>query len=111
MTSNMNTPTCKINGYPVPTRYGAQDLEVWAGPNRIELESQWMRTFGQAAMDVDVAPGQVVDVFYAAPASQWAKGKIGHTKQPRYGVWAMFGCLGLIAFIFVLIVVIGLFAS
>ncbi|HPB73012.1 MAG TPA: hypothetical protein PLX71_08535 [Phycicoccus sp.] len=89
MTSNMIVPTCRINGHSVPTRYGVQDLTVWPGPNHIELQAQWMRTYGQAALDVTVDPGQVVPVFYAAPLHQFTTGNIGFTKQKRGGV----GCL------------------
>jgi hypothetical protein len=95
MTSNMITPTCRINGHPVPTRYGAQDLTVWAGPNHLDLEAQWMRTYGQAAIDVDVAPGQVVEVFYAAPLHQFARGNIGLVKQSRPGLMPCSAASGL----------------
>lgn len=98
MTSNMIVPTCTINGHSVPTRYGVQDLPVWAGPTRVALQAQWIRTYGQAALDVNVAPGQVVPVFYAAPLHQFTTGTIGHTKQSRKGK----GCLLSVAGVFLL---------
>jgi len=107
----MITPTCRINGHPVPTRYGAQDLTVWAGPNHLDLEAQWMRTYGQAAIDVDVAPGQVVEVFYAAPLHQFARGNIGLVKQSRPGLMPLLGCLGVFVVVLVLLVVAGILAS
>lgn len=109
MTSNMLTPTCRINGHPVPTRYGTQDLTVWPGPNHLELEAQWMRTYGQAAIDVEVAPGQVVEVFYATPLHQFTTGNIGLTKQKRPGMgclWIGFGVAAMffaLAFVLVLV--------
>ncbi len=91
MTSNLLTPTLRINGHPVPTRYGTQDIPVYPGPNHLDMEAQWMRTYGQAAIDTTVAPGQVVEVWYASPLHQFARGNIGFTKQPRPGMGCMCG--------------------
>ncbi|WP_162259373.1 hypothetical protein [Phycicoccus sp. Soil803] len=88
-TANAITPRVRINGYPVPSRYGVQDLPVYAGPNHLDIDTQWMRTYGQAGIDTSVAPGQVVEVWYASPVHQFARGNIGFTKQPRPGT----GCL------------------
>lgn len=107
LTSNLNVPSCTVNGYAVPTRYGVQDLTVWAGRNHVALSSQWMRTYGQAAIDVDVAPGQVVEVFYAAPVHQFAQGNIGLVKQKRPGLAPMLGCLGLVAVFLVAVIILG----
>ncbi len=92
-TTNVVVPTCTINGYLVPTRYGPQDLVVWAGRTTIALQAQWLRTYGQASLDVDVAPGQVVDVFYAAPWHQFTTGSIGTTPQSRKGAGFLVGCV------------------
>ena len=104
MTSNMLTPTCRINGHTVPTRYGTQDLTVWAGRNHLDLEAQWMRTYGQAAIDVDVAPGQVVDVYYAAPLHQFTTGNIGLTKQKRPGMGCLIGIVAVVALFFAVVI-------
>lgn len=85
----MITPSCRLNGYSVQTVYGPQDLPVWAGRNRLDLNAQWLREYGQASIEVDVAPGAVVPVFYAAPWHQFTTGSIGTTQQSRKGV----GCL------------------
>lgn len=103
MTSNMIVPTCTINGHLVPTRYGIQDLVVWPGRNHVALEAQWMRTYGQAAIDVDVAPGQAVDVFYATPWHQFTKGAIGLTKQKRPGLAPLLAGVGLLALLVLVI--------
>ena len=105
MTANAITPKVRINGYPVPSRYGVQDLPVYAGPNHIDVDTQWMRTYGQAGMDTNVAPGQVVEVWYASPVHQFARGNIGFTKQPRPGMGSLWIALGLVAFVVVLSVV------
>lgn len=107
LTSNMMVPNARFNGYPVPTRYGLQHIPAPAGPLRIELESQWMRTYGQAAIEVNVQPGQEVPVFYAAPMHQFTTGNIGHVKQPRKGVGFF---IGVMVFIVLIVFVPVLFA-
>ena len=102
-TANAITPTVRINGYPVPSRYGTQDLVVWAGPNHLDMETQWMRTYGQAALDTMVAPGQVVEVWYASPWHQFRRGDIGFTKQTRGGVGCFVALLAVIAVVFALV--------
>jgi len=106
MTANAITPRVRINGYPVPSRYGVQDLPVYAGPNHIDIDAQWMRTYGQAGIDTTVAPGQVVEVWYASPLHQFARGNIGFSKQPRPAmgcIWAMLAVFAL----FVAVIVLG----
>jgi hypothetical protein len=105
MTSNLLTPTLRINGHPVPTRYGTQDIPVYPGPNHLDMEAQWMRTYGQAAIDTTVAPGQVVEVWYASPLHQFARGNIGFTKQQRPGMGCMLVLLGFLALCAALVVV------
>jgi hypothetical protein len=107
----MIVPTCTINGHVVPTRYGPQDLVVWPGRNTIALQAQWMRTYGQAALDVDVAPGQVVEVFYAPPWHQFTTGSIGLTKQPRKGTAFLVGCLVVPLVLVVLVILLGVVGS
>jgi hypothetical protein len=111
LTANAITPRVRINGYPVPSRYGVQDLPVYAGPNHLDIDTQWMRTYGQAGIDTSVAPGQVVEVWYASPVHQFARGNIGFTKQPRPGVGCLAVGLGLLALLFVLAVLAGVLTS
>ncbi|MEV8371857.1 hypothetical protein AB0P21_03920 [Kribbella sp. NPDC056861] len=87
MTSNVIPPTVRLNGYPVPVKYGRNDIPVYAGPLHIDIHSQWMRTFGKAALDCTVQPNQAVPVFYASPYHQFASaGSIGHSKVKRNGL-------------------------
>ena len=111
LTSNMLCPSATINGHPVPTRYGTQDLTVWPGRNHVALQAQWLMTYGQAALDVDVAPGQVIDVFYAAPMHQFTTGSIGLTKQPRKGMGCFVALLVGLALFFIVIFGTAIFAS
>jgi hypothetical protein len=83
------TPTVVVSGHRVNSRFGTMDVPVWAGPNRVDVSTRWMREYGQASLDVVVGPGEVVPVFYAVPWHQFTTGSIGHVKQPRKGVAAM----------------------
>jgi hypothetical protein len=89
LTSNMIAPTVTPNGYPVPTSYGENALPVYPGPIRVAVQAQWMRAYGQAAIDVDVRPGEAVHVWYAAPWHQFTTGSIGFEKQRRKGAGAL----------------------
>lgn len=85
MTSNMITPSVLLNGYPVPSRYGDNLYPVPPGRWRVDVHAQWLRRYGEASLEVDVAEGRTVRVFYAAPLHQWTDGAIGLERQPRKG--------------------------
>lgn len=103
VSSSAVPPKVRLNGYPVATAYGVNALPVPAGRWRVEVHCQWLRQFGQAVLDVDVAPGQQVPVFYAAPLHQFTTGNIGFERQKRKGV-ALFA--GLMVFLALMIVVL-----
>lgn len=111
MTSNMIVPSVTVNGYPVPTRYGRQDIPVHPGPVHIEASAQWLRTYGQASLDFTVQPGQVVPVFYAAPMHQFTTGSMGHEQQKRKGVGAFVGIMGGVLLLLVCVILVPLLAS
>lgn len=83
------TPTVVVSGHRVNARFGVQDIPVWAGPNRVDAHTQWMRRYGEASLACDVPPGAVVPVFYATPWHQFAGGAMGHVKQSRPGLWVL----------------------
>ncbi len=89
MTSNIVVPKAWINGYPVRVQYGLNTVPVPAGPVRVDLNNQWMRTYGQASIEFPLHPGQRVPVFYAAPAHQFTTGSIGHQQVARKGWGAL----------------------
>jgi len=107
LTSNMITPKVRINGYQVPSRYGLQDIPVYAGPTHLDVDARWLRTYGQASLDVAVAPDQVVEVFYAAPVHQFTTGSIGFTRQRRKGVGTLLGLVALALVVLVGLAVLG----
>ena len=108
MTSNMITPTVLLNGHPMPTRYGENVYPVPPGRWRVEVYAQWLRRYGQAALDVDVPEGQSVRVFYAAPLHQFTTGSIGYEKQPRKGKALGIGLLVLVLVLVLLLVIAAL---
>ncbi len=108
LTSNMISPSVRLNGYPVPTSYGDNALPVTAGPIHVDVEAQWLKTYGQAAIDVQVPPGGTVQVFYAGPWHQFTTGSIGFEKQKRKGTGFL---VGFVLVLLLLVVGIPLLAS
>ncbi len=87
MTSNLIAPTLTIDGYvaPVPSD-GTRQFPIMSGRHHLQAHSQWMRRYGHAAIDIDVAPGQHLEVFYAPPYHQFINdGSMGLTTQTRKG--------------------------
>jgi len=110
MTSSMIPPTVHLNGYPVPIKYGRNDIPVPAGPLHVDIHAQWIRSYGRAALDCMVLPNQAVPVFYASPYHQFASaGSIGHTKVKRNGLGALFAQLGGILAVLLLVFLLAAF--
>ncbi|GAA1548468.1 hypothetical protein GCM10009804_01010 [Kribbella hippodromi] len=107
MTSNMIPPTVHLNGYPVPVKYGRNDIPVPAGPLHIDVHSQWILTYGRAALDCTVQPNQAVPVFYASPFHQFTSGSIGHSKVKRKGLGTLLAIVGAIAAVVILMSVLA----
>lgn len=110
MTTSWVTPTLLINNQVVKASYGPNDYILPAGTYRVGAYAQWMRQYGQAALDVAVYPGQTVEVFYAAPLHQFTTGNMGFSKQPRKGLGFFVGLIGAIMVFVVLMLAIGLLA-
>jgi hypothetical protein len=117
MTSNMIAPTLTIDGYlaPVPIA-GTRQIPIMSGRHHLRAHSQWMRRYGHATIDIDVVPGQTLEVFYAPPYHQFIDdGSMGLSPQPRKGraffiiaAWVVPGLfiLGALSVLFAGIVVI-----
>ncbi|GGU47016.1 hypothetical protein [Nocardioides albus] len=104
MTSNMIVPTVMLNGYQMPTQYGRNVFPVPPGRWTVDMYTQWTWKFGKASLSFDVADGQTVPVFYAAPATTFQKGAIGHVKQKKPGVLALIAVLAVLVLVIVGIV-------
>jgi hypothetical protein len=111
MTSNVVTPKAWVNGYPVAVKYGENVVPVPAGPVRVELSNQWLRTYGQAAIEFPLQAGQTVPVFYAAPWHQFTTGSIGFQKVKRKGAAAFAALMVLIIAIPVTVLTLSAFVS
>ena len=97
MTSNMIPPAVRINGYSMPAKYGENVYPLAPGSWHIDIHAKWLRTYGEAAIDVQVQSGQTVPVFYAAPLHQFTTGSIGHVKQPRKGAAVFIALMSVVA--------------
>ncbi len=107
LTAGMLTPTVVVSGHRVNSRFGTMDVPVWAGPNRVDVHTTWMKEYGQASLDVVVRPGEVVPVFYAVPWHQFSRGSIGHERQKRKGGAAFAVLMGAILAVLLLFIVLG----
>lgn len=82
----MITPSVQVNGYPVPAQFGPNVIPMPPGVHTVSAHAQWMWRYGQASQQVHVAPGQTVDVFYAAPVLTFMSGAMGPVKQKVPGL-------------------------
>lgn len=92
-TSNLIAPSLTIDGYDAPVPVcGTRDIPIMSGRHRLAAHSRWMRRYGHASLDIDIAPGQVLEVFYAPPHHQFDdRGAMGSSPQVRRGVGALVG--------------------
>lgn len=111
MTTNMIPPTLTIDGFPAPTAIGSTMIPIQPGHHQLEVHSQWLRRYGQAAMEVSIAPNSTTEVFYASPVHQFATGSLGLTKQKRKGMAVLLGILIGLPVLIILIIVIGALLS
>ncbi len=82
-------PEVYVNGWILPQGFGRSTVPVPPGRVRVDAAAQWTKKYGQASLDLQAAPGQVIPVFYAMPYHVFAKGAIGHVKQHRPGLLAL----------------------
>ncbi|MDN5726349.1 MAG: hypothetical protein L0G99_10535 [Propionibacteriales bacterium] len=108
LTSSLIPPTFTFNGHNIPiSGFGDHVIPVPPGPHHIKAAAQWMREYGQAELTANVAPGQTVDVFYAAPLHQFSTGSMGFERQRAKGKGVLFGLLGFFLLIIVFVIVMA----
>ncbi len=96
LVSGITTPTVLVDGYRVPATFGPNHYPLVPGRHRVDVHTWWMLRYGEATLEVDIAPGQAVPVFYAVPWHQFTTGSIGHVPQQRKGgrvVAVYFACV------------------
>jgi hypothetical protein len=102
---SMVTPTVTVDGYRVPVRYGENVIPVVPGPHLVEGFGQWLWRYGQAEQQVTVFQGQVVELWYAAPALTFLKGALGPRPQRIPGLVGLVVGLSALALLVVALVV------
>ncbi|OUZ11707.1 hypothetical protein BHE97_04160 [Aeromicrobium sp. PE09-221] len=107
VTATPVTPSVRINGYPTRVSYGTNRIAMPPGRAFIEVDCQWMLTYGRASIDVEVPEHGAVPVFYAPPYHQFTRGAIGHQPQKRRGLAGVFGIIGAIVLVLTLLVLIA----
>ncbi len=111
LTSGFFTPKVFVDGYPVPVAFGTTPIPLVPGRHRVDVHTWWLLRYGEASIEVDVAPGGVVPVFYAVPWHQLSSGSIGFLPQQRKGGRAVaiyFGCI--LALVIAVVCGLGLMA-
>lgn len=96
ITATPVTPSVRVNGYPMRVAYGPNRLAMPPGRAFIEIDCQWMLTYGKASIDVEVPAHGSVPVFYAPPYHQFSRGAIGTEPQRRPGLAGVFGIIAAI---------------
>ncbi|TNM39760.1 hypothetical protein FHP29_12930 [Nocardioides albidus] len=107
----MITPGVQVNGYPVPVQFGPNIIPMPPGVHTVSAHAQWIWRYGQASQQVRLAPGQTVDVFYAAPVLTFLKGAMGPTKQKVPGVVAFVLLLAAVLLVAIGLPVLAILAS
>ena len=102
----MITPLVTIDGYPAPAHWGPNPFPTTPGRHRVRVWNRYLWEYGAAEQEVDLLPGQSVEVHYTPPMVTFVRGRIGFTPQGRPGVGALIG-FGVL----MLAIVIGLFAA
>jgi hypothetical protein len=111
LTSNLVPPTLTIDGFPAPAATGSTVIPIQPGQHHLEVYSQWLRRYGQAALDVQVPPNAMVEVFYAPPLHQFTTGDLGFTPQQRKGIGCFVTLLLVLVVFVILVVLLAVFGS
>ena len=102
LASNPVPPKLTIDGYDAPTMVaGTTHIPIMSGRHQLRASAWWLRRFGHAVIDVDIAPGETVEVFYATPHHQLVRhGSMGLTPQVRKGL------AGFVTFLVLFVVIV-----
>ena len=111
LTSSFVPPTLTIDGHPAPAATGSTVIPIQPGPHHLEVYSQWLRRYGQAALDIQIPPNAMVEVFYAPPLHQFTTGALAFTPQKRKGVGCLVGLLVAVVAFVILVVLLAALGS
>lgn len=104
-------PTVSVDGGPTTRQYGTVDVPVAPGMHHVSAESHSLWTYGRAAMNVTVRPGEVVPVFYNAPWNAYVRGSIGFEPQRANGLGLLIGILSGTFLIVLMILLIAVLSA
>ena len=79
----MIAPVVTIDGYPAPARWGANPYPTTPGQHRVTAASRYMWEYGAAEQQVDLAPGQSLEVHYSGPLITFIKGRASRRSPGR----------------------------
>ena len=91
-------PVVLLDGHRFPLQWGTQNFTIPAErPVHVQCEMPWIFTYGRAAAIVQ--PGNIAELEYSPPSSQWFAAEIGApgTTKTR-GTWLVWLLLGLVVF-------------
>lgn len=111
MMLSMITPTVRVDGQVVGAKYGENRIPVVPGQHRLDINAQWMWTYGQAGTEFAVREGETAELWYAAPMLTWIKGNLGPEKQKHPGLVGMIAFLTLVIVVPILVIVLIALAS
>lgn len=104
------SPLLWIDDWPVPALFGEQVIPIAPGRHRIKAKSQYLFAFGLAEQEIDVAPGQRVELHYSQPMFTFLKGRMGATQQKMPAIGCLLGgliVLGLLAVLAIALAIIS----
>ena len=102
-------PILTLNGTPVKVKYGENTIPLQPGRYVVEASQVWRSHHGHASYPITIEPGEVVDVWYAGPATLSHKGSIGPSEQQREGMRTQYVLLGVLGVIYTATFVLWLF--
>ncbi|QRY62155.1 hypothetical protein JVX90_17455 [Gordonia sp. PDNC005] len=86
LTTPIGRTTVLLDGRKCQTSFGVTDLPVRVGTHRLEV-------VGHDAIDVGVASGAAVDIYYAPPYTRFHRGTLGRSEHERQG-WGAIVAIG-----------------
>lgn len=111
LADQMVSPRIRINGHQAPARWGQNVFPTHSGHHRIDCASSYLWEYGHQSMDLDVPPGQSVEVHYTGPVMTFGSGKMGFTEQPRPGFVAWLVVISIPVLLLVIIVIAAIIGA
>lgn len=82
----MTGPSVNVDNSEVGRSWGSTTVDLPPGTHRLHVHTRYLGQRGKAGLDVALAPGQVVTVYYDAPVSAFSKGTLSLTPPIGKGI-------------------------